>query len=92
MNLALWLLVGGFAGWFGYSVLNANPVRGLFTSILIGMGGGFLGGSLVAPLIEDAATVATTADAFNLIALIMAAAFAAVCLTVSDMVYRRFNV
>lgn len=89
MNVALWLLVGGFAGWFAFSVLHANAVRGLFASIVIGIGGGFLGGSVVAPLIDD--TVAMP-DAFNLIALIMALAFAAACLTVSDMAYRRFNV
>lgn len=89
MNVALWLLAGGLAGWVGFSLLHANAVRGLYASILIGMGGGFLGGGILAPMIGDTATMP---EAINLIALIMALAFAAVCLTVGDMIYRRFHV
>lgn len=89
MNLALWLLVGGFAGWFAFSVLNANAVRGLFTSVVIGICGGYLGGSILSPMMGVSASLP---DVIDPITLIMALAFAAVCLTVGDMISRRFNV
>lgn len=89
MNVALWLLAGGFAGWVGFRVLGANADRGLLASMVIGMCGSYFGGSVLAPMIGDTATMP---EAISVIALIMALAFAAVCLTVGDMIHRRFNV
>jgi uncharacterized membrane protein YeaQ/YmgE (transglycosylase-associated protein family) len=89
MNVILWLLAGGVAGWVAFRYMRANAYRGLLTSVAIGIVGGYLGGSVLSPILGD-----TTAmpDAINPVALIMALASAAVCLTVSDMIYRCFHV
>ncbi len=89
MNLALWLLAGGFAGWVGFRFIHANASRGLPVSMAIGVCGAYLGGSVLAPMLGETAPMM---DAISPVALIMAAACAAVCLTVSDMILRRFLV
>jgi uncharacterized membrane protein YeaQ/YmgE (transglycosylase-associated protein family) len=89
MNLTLWLLAGGFAGWVGFRFIGANASRGVLTSMLIGIGGAYLGGGVLAPLLGDAVPMT---DAFSPVALIMAFACAAVCLTLGDMIFRRFIV
>lgn len=89
MNLILWLLAGGFAGWVGFRFIGANVSRGLFMSMVIGICGAYLGGSVLAPMLGDTVSLS---DAFSPVALIMALAGAAVCLTVGDMIFRRFFV
>jgi len=89
MNLALWLLAGGFAGWVGFRLIGANASRGLLMSMVIGICGAYLGGGVLAPMLGDTVTLS---DAFSPVALIMALACAAVCLTVGDMIFRRFIV
>lgn len=53
MNHILWLVAGGFAGWAGFRFIGANAGRGLFTSMVIGIAGAFLGGSVLAPMLGD---------------------------------------
>ena len=89
MNLILWLLAGGVAGWVGFRFIGANASRGLLTSMVIGICGAYFGGSVLAPMLGDTAPIL---DAFSPMALIMALACAAVCLTVGDMIFRRFVV
>jgi uncharacterized membrane protein YeaQ/YmgE (transglycosylase-associated protein family) len=89
MNLMLWLVAGGFAGWVGFRFIGANASRGLLMSMVIGVCGAYLGGSVLAPMFGDSAAVP---DAFSPVALIMALACAGVSLTVGDMIFRRFFV
>jgi uncharacterized membrane protein YeaQ/YmgE (transglycosylase-associated protein family) len=89
MNLMLWLVAGGFAGWVGLRFIGANASRSLSTSMVIGICGAYLGGSVLAPMLGD---IAPSSDAFGPVALTMALASAAVCLTVGDMIFRRFIV
>ena len=89
MNIVLWILAGGFVGWVSFRFVGANAFRGLATSLGIGMCGGYFGGSVLAPIIGEAAS---TPDALNPVALLMAIATAAACLTIGDMISRRFNV
>lgn len=89
MDVVLWVLAGAFAGWVGYKFVGANPRRGLMMSLVIGVCGGLFGGSVLTPMLGDAAPMA---DAISPIALLIALATAAVCLTIGDLVSRRFNV
>ncbi len=89
MNFMLWLAAGGFAGWVGFRFIGANADRGLLTSMVIGIGGALLGGSVLAPMLGDTELLP---DAFSPVALIMALACPAVCLTIGDMIFRRFVV
>lgn len=89
MNIAMWILAGGIMGWIGYAALNANAERGLVVSIIIGMVGGFLGGNVLAPMFGAAA--ASPGD-FSPFALFVAAASAAGCLAISNMIHNRYGV
>jgi uncharacterized membrane protein YeaQ/YmgE (transglycosylase-associated protein family) len=89
MNVAMWALVGGAAGWIGFSLLNFNVKRGMPASIVIGMVAALVGGELVAPMVSAALT---HPGDFNPLSLFTAFASAAGCLVVGDMIYNRFGV
>lgn len=89
MNILLWILAGGFAGWAGFKFIGANEDRGMMISIIIGVAGGFFGGNVLAPMLGETAPMP---DAISFFALLMAIASAAACLTIGDMISKRFNV
>jgi len=89
MNIATWILAGGVIGWIGFSFLKFNLKRGMIVTILIGMAGGFLGGSLLAPMLS--AAMATHGD-FNPLSLFTAFASATGFVIIGDMIHNRFGV
>ena len=84
-----WILAGGFAGWAAFKFIGANKYRGMIVSVVIGACGGYIGGSVLTPLMGESAALAYAVDP---IALVMALGSAAVCLTIGDLIARRFNV
>ena len=88
VNVILWALAGGIAGWIAYAYAGLNEKRGMMVSIIIGMVGGFLGGNILAPMF-GAGTISPVD--FNPFSLFIALASAAGVLTVSNMVYQRFG-
>ena len=88
MNVMIWMMAGGLVGWLACTALHLNVARGLAVSAIIGIGGAFFGGHVLAPLFG--ATI-PEAGAFSPFALLVAAATAAGCLTISDMMYERFG-
>ena len=91
MNITTWILAGAAIGWIGFCYLRFNPKRGLVVSIIIGMAGGLIGGALLAPLLGVNALTVSSGD-FNPLSLFSAFASALACLTVTDMIYKRFGV
>ena len=89
-NIMLWALAGGIAGWIGYVFMKFNRERGLMISLLIGMVGGYVGGSVLAPMFGAGVTVSPSD--FNPFPLFIAFASAAGCLTISNMISKRFGV
>jgi uncharacterized membrane protein YeaQ/YmgE (transglycosylase-associated protein family) len=89
MNIIMWVLAGAAIGWAGFAVLGFNEARGMYVSIVIGAVGGFLGGNVLAPMLSSAAVAP---EAFNFLALFVAAISAAACLTIGNMVHKRFGV
>ena len=89
MNILMWILAGGFAGWIGFNYIRANAYRGVMISIVIGMIGGYVGGNVLTPLLGETASMP---DAINPVALLMALASATACLTIGDMIWRRFDI
>lgn len=89
MNIAMWVLAGGVLGWAGYAYLKANEERGMIFSIIIGMVGGFFGGNVLAPMLGAATD---TPNVFSLFALVVAAASAAACLAIGNLLAKRYGV
>ena len=88
-NVVLWVLAGGIAGWIGFAFVKFNVARGLLISIIIGMLGGYLGGTVLAPMFGAGVTV--NPGDFNPFRLFIAFASATACLTISNMIYKRFG-
>jgi uncharacterized membrane protein YeaQ/YmgE (transglycosylase-associated protein family) len=89
MNPVIWILVGAALAWLAFSYLNVNTARGLIMAIVIGAISAYFGGSVLAPLFSN---VIQVAGEFRPFALLVAAASAAACLLITDMVYDRFGV
>jgi uncharacterized membrane protein YeaQ/YmgE (transglycosylase-associated protein family) len=88
-NMMLWLLAGGITGWIAYAVLKVNEKHGMGISVIIGMLGGFLGGSVLASMFGAGASI--NPGDFNPFRLFVACASAAAFLIVSSMIPRRFG-
>jgi uncharacterized membrane protein YeaQ/YmgE (transglycosylase-associated protein family) len=88
MNTVIWILAGAMLAWLAFSYLQMNTSRGLVVALVIGAVGAYFGGSVLDPLFSSA----VGAGEFRPFALIVAAATAAACVLVSDMVYERFGV
>jgi len=89
MNIMIWVLAGGVAGWVGYSYMQFNEDRGMIVSIIIGIVGGFFGGNVLAPMLG---AVTDTPNSFSLFSLVVAMAAAAGCLAIGNLISRRYGV
>ena len=89
MNIAMWVLAGGILGWAGFTYFGFNKERSVVVASLIGAAGGFVGGSLVAPMFLAAATAPA---AFSMPALFFAGAVAAGFVFLGNLVSDRWGV
>ena len=44
MNIFLWVIFGGLAGWIGSLIVGADDTMGLLSNVVVGIIGAFLGG------------------------------------------------
>ena len=88
-NIMLWVLAGGAAGWIAYALLKVNRERGMAISVIIGMLGGFVGGSILASMFGAGASI--NLGDFNPFRLFIACASAAAFLIISSMIPKRFG-
>ena len=89
MNIAMWVLAGGVLGWIGFAYMRVNEERGMIISVIIGMVGGFFGGNVLAPMLGAATE---TPNDFSMYSLVIAMASAAACLSIGNLVSKRFDV
>jgi uncharacterized membrane protein YeaQ/YmgE (transglycosylase-associated protein family) len=89
MNIAIWILAGGAAGWMAYTLLHANAGRGALASIIIGAAGGFFGGKVLAPVFGALEVVS---NEFDLLSTVVAVASAAGLLAIGHLLSSRYNV
>ncbi|MGZ9003543.1 MAG: GlsB/YeaQ/YmgE family stress response membrane protein [Burkholderiales bacterium] len=88
MNVLLWILAGGLAGLVAFVALNLNLSRGLIISVLIGMAGALFGGYVLGPVLG---APVPQPGALSPFALLVAAATALGCLSITDMTHKRFG-
>lgn len=50
MNILLWIILGGLAGWIASMIMKTNASQGLFADIIIGIIGAFIGGFVASML------------------------------------------
>jgi uncharacterized membrane protein YeaQ/YmgE (transglycosylase-associated protein family) len=68
MNLIIILIVGGILGWLASIVMRTDGQQGIFLNVIIGIGGAFLAGFLITPLIGGAPITSGNSDLRSLIA------------------------
>jgi uncharacterized membrane protein YeaQ/YmgE (transglycosylase-associated protein family) len=89
MNIALYALAGGIAGWLAFAVVGYNAQRGLIVSLLMGALGATVGGHVIAP---EVVSSAATQTGVSMPAVIIAIAAAAICLFVGNEVQKRWGI
>lgn len=89
MNIALYALVGGIAGWVAFAVVGYNAERGLIVSLVMGALGALVGGHVIAPTLVSTAAAQT---GVSMPAVIIAVAVAATCLFVGNQVQKRWGI
>lgn len=66
LNILLWLIIGGLAGWIASMVMGTNRTQGVVTDVILGILGAFVGGLAMNVLGFAGAT------GFNLYSLVVA--------------------
>jgi uncharacterized membrane protein YeaQ/YmgE (transglycosylase-associated protein family) len=67
VNILVWIIVGGIAGWLASLVMKTNRSQGLVEDIIIGVVGGLLGGFLL-----DVLNVGGAVTGLNITSIIVA--------------------
>jgi uncharacterized membrane protein YeaQ/YmgE (transglycosylase-associated protein family) len=52
MGFILWIVIGGLLGWVASMIMGTNDQQGKLLNIIVGIVGAFLGGLLLAPLLN----------------------------------------
>jgi uncharacterized membrane protein YeaQ/YmgE (transglycosylase-associated protein family) len=52
MSFILWIVIGGLLGWVASMIMGTNDQQGKLLNIIVGIVGAFLGGLLLAPLLN----------------------------------------
>lgn len=76
MNILLWILFGGIAGWVASKIMNTDAEQGVVANVVVGILGAFLGGYLMQVFGQDGV------DGFNLSSFIVAIIGAVVLLAI----------
>jgi uncharacterized membrane protein YeaQ/YmgE (transglycosylase-associated protein family) len=51
VNLIIWLVVGGIIGWLASLVMKTDAQQGILLNVIVGIGGAWLGGRFLSPLL-----------------------------------------
>ncbi len=88
MNFIIWLIVGGLIGWVASMIMKTDGQQGIILNVIVGIVGSFLGGWLIAPLLNSG--TANTGD-FSIMGLISSLIGAVILLAIVNL-FRRGRV
>ena len=81
MNILIWILFGGLAGWIASMFAGTNEEQGIFANIIVGIIGAFLGGFIATRLGADGVT------GFNLQSFVVAVLGAVIFLVILKILF-----
>ena len=81
MNILLWIVLGGLAGWIASIIMSRNEQQGILGDIVLGIIGALVGGFVISLLGGQGVT------GFNLYSLLVAIAGAALLIWVGRRMY-----
>jgi uncharacterized membrane protein YeaQ/YmgE (transglycosylase-associated protein family) len=82
MNILLWIILGGIAGWLASIVMRTDSRQGIFGDILLGVVGAVVGGFIATLLGAPGVT------GFNLYSLLISVLGAALLIYLGRSLYR----
>jgi len=82
MELIVWIIVGGIAGWLASIIMGTNAQMGLVANIVVGMIGSIIGGALVILLQGGGFQLSTAYNNFNLTSILVSVLGAVVLLAI----------
>ena len=85
MDILLFIVLGGIAGWVASLLMGTDAQQGIFLNIVVGIVGAMLGGWLVSPLVGAASI---NQDNFSLSGLIVSFIGAVILLAVVNLIRR----
>jgi len=71
MELIVWIIVGGLAGWIASMIMKTDASMGMFSNIIVGMIGSVLGGAIVSFLQGGGFKLSTDFNNFNLTSILV---------------------
>jgi len=89
MDIVIWMVAGGAIAWLSIAVLHINENRGLIPTLIIGSVGALVGGQSFAPMMTS---VTEPVIGFSPFALVVALATAIACLTISNVLAKRYGI
>jgi uncharacterized membrane protein YeaQ/YmgE (transglycosylase-associated protein family) len=89
VNTIVWIVAGLALAWLAFAYLHFNRERGLVIASIIGAGGAYFGGSVLAPLLGHPAPAVGDFMPFPLV---VAAATAVALLYLGEYLYERYGV
>lgn len=66
LNIVLWIVFGGLAGWIASRIMHTDGQMGMFANVAVGIIGAFVGGFIVQALTGN------QVDGFNVMSFIVA--------------------
>lgn len=56
MNILLWIVFGGLAGWIASMIMGTNAEQGVLMNVIVGVVGAFIGGFIMQALDKNGVT------------------------------------
>lgn len=82
MNILLWIIAGGIAGWIASIIMGTNARQGFFADILLGIIGAVIGGFVMSVFGQPGVT------GFNLYSILVAVLGAVVLIWIGRLMQR----
>ncbi|RJQ36923.1 GlsB/YeaQ/YmgE family stress response membrane protein [Candidatus Microgenomates bacterium] len=82
MNILMWIVLGGLAGWIASIVMRTNKSQGLLTDIVLGILGAITGGFVLNFFGQPGVS------GFNLYSVLVAVLGAAILIWIGRLLYR----
>ncbi|MBU2632658.1 GlsB/YeaQ/YmgE family stress response membrane protein [Patescibacteria group bacterium] len=82
MNILLWIILGGVAGWISSVIVKTNKNQGIFSDITLGVLGAILGGYIIGFFGQPGVT------GFNIYSILVAVLGSVVLIWLGRMIFR----
>ncbi len=88
MELIVWIIVGGIAGWIASMIVNTDKQMGMLSNIVVGMIGSIVGGAIIILIQGGGLQFSTGFNDFNLVSILVSILGAVILLWIAKALNR----